>query len=94
MTLLQALKAILTGLCFGVGLVWLLALIIPFAFGLDAIRFIRECNDEIASMSMFSGSVSIFAWLILSAIGRKRRKREELEDAMTEYFRKQNEKNS
>lgn len=92
MNLKQTLKAILIGFCFGVGLVWLLAVIIPLTMGLDTIRFIRECNDDIVSMSLLAGSMCSFLWLIFSAAGRKRRKREELEDAMTEYFRKQAEK--
>lgn len=94
MTLSQTLKAIVIGFLFGVGLTWLLAVIIPLTLGLNAAKFIHDCSEDIAPMSLLTGSICGFLWLIFSAAGRKRRKREELEDAMTEYFRKQNEKDS
>lgn len=94
MSLKQTLKAIIIGFLFGVGLAWLLAVIIPLTMGLNAAKFIHDCSEDISSMSVLLGGICSFLWLVFSAIGRKRRKREELEDAMTEYFRKQNEKNS
>lgn len=61
--------------------------------GLSAAKFIHDCSEDISSMSILLGGICSFLWLVVSAIGRKRRKREELEDAITEYFGKQNEKN-
>lgn len=93
MNLKQTLKAIVIGFCFGFGLTWLLAIIIPFTMGVSNIgKFIHDCSDDISSMSVLAGGISSVIWLALAAVGRKRRRREELEDAMTEYFRKQSEK--
>lgn len=92
MNLKQTLKAILIGFCFGVGIVWLLAAILPLTMGLNAVKFIRDCSEDISALSVLGGGICSFLWLILAAVGRKRRKREEFEDAMTEYFRKQAEK--
>lgn len=91
MDLKQTLKALWGGFLFGIGLTWLLALILPLTTGANPAKFIHDCSDDIASMSLLAGGIGSVIWLLLAAHGRKRRKREELEDAMTEYFRKQNE---
>lgn len=90
MTLSQTLKAILVGFCFGVGIVWLLAAILPLTMGLNSAKFIRDCFDDISSISVLSGGISSVLWLILAARGQKKKKKEELENEMLEYFRKQN----
>lgn len=94
MNLNQTLKAIFVGFCFGVGIVWLLAAILPMTMGLNSAKFMHDCSDDISSMSVLAGGICSVIWLVLASIGRKRRKREELEDAMTEYFRRQNDNNS
>ena len=90
MTLSQTLKAILVGFCFGVGIVWLLAAIIPLTMGLNSAKFIHDCSEDISSMSVLSGGISSVLWLILAARRQKKKKKEELENEMLEYFRKQN----
>ncbi|MDE5970742.1 MAG: hypothetical protein K2K88_06155 [Muribaculaceae bacterium] len=55
-------------------------------------KFILECSDDIYSMSIFSGGISCVVNLLIASNNHRRRKREELEDEMREYFRKQNEK--
>lgn len=92
MNLKQTLKLILVGFFFGVGIIWLLSAIIPMTMGYSCIKFIHACIKDISSMSMLSGGVCSMLWPLLAVASRKRRKREELEDAMTEYFRKQAEK--
>lgn len=93
MNLYQTLKALFVGACFGFGLTWLLALILPMTMGVDNIgKFLRDCSDDILQMSIMAAGISSVIYLILAARGQKRKKREELEDAMTEYFRRQNEK--
>lgn len=92
MNLKQTLKAIVVGFCFGVGIVWLLAAILPVTMGVNSVKFIRDFSEDISSLSVFMGGLSSMIWLLIAAFSRKRRKREELEDAMTEYFRKQAEK--
>ncbi|MBD5326202.1 MAG: hypothetical protein HDS04_05940 [Bacteroides sp.] len=89
MTLSQTLKAIVIGFCFGVGIVWLLTVILTIAMGVNPTEFIRDCREDISSMSVLSGGISSVCWPLVTSISRKRRKREELEDAMTEFFRKQ-----
>ena len=93
MNRLQTLKAILIGFCFGLSLTWLLSIFIPITMSVDISKFIQECGREILQTSFIIGLISSGVWVLASDISRKRRKREELEDAMTEYFRKQNENN-
>lgn len=88
MNLKQTFKAILIGFCFGIGLTWLLSVFIPITMNIDVSKFIHECGREILQTSFIIGLISSGVWVLASDISRKRRKREELEDAMTEYFRK------
>ena len=93
MTLTQTLKALLGGACFGFCLTWLLAIILPFIMGVDNLgKFLHDCGTDILSFSILLAGISSVVWLILAARGIKKKKREDLEDAMMEYFRKQNEK--
>lgn len=92
MNLKQTLKAIVAGFCLGFGIVWLLAAILPMTMGVNSVKFIHDCSEDIASLSTLTGGLGSVIWLLIAAASQKRRKREELEDAMTEYFRKQNEK--
>ena len=93
MTSKQTLKALLGGACFGFCMTWLLAVILPFIMGVDNLgKFLHECGSDILSFSIFMAGISSVVWLILAARGIKKKKREDLEDAMMEYFRKQNEK--
>lgn len=89
MNLKQTLKAILAGFCLGVGIVWLLAAILPLTMGLNSAKFMHDCSEDISSMSVLAGGLCSVIWLLISAASYKRRKHEELEDAMTQYFRKQ-----
>lgn len=94
MDLKQTLKAPLVGFCFGFGLTWLLAVIIPFTMGVSNIgNFLRDCGGDIFSYSIFGAFLMSLFWLIGAASSQKRKKREALEDEMREYFRRQNEKN-
>lgn len=92
MNLKQTLKAILIGFLFGVGMVWLLSVIIPITMGHNPAKFIRGCIEDISSMSMLIGGICSVFWLIATSASQKRRKREELENEMLEYFRRQKEK--
>lgn len=93
MDLKQTLKALLVGFCFGFGLTWLLALIIPLTMGTNNIgKFLRDCSSDIFSTSIFIAFLMSLFWLIGAASSQKRKKREALEDEMREYFRRQNEK--
>lgn len=93
MDLKQTLKALLVGFCFGFGLTWLLAIIIPFTMGTNNIgQFLRDCGGNIFSTAIFIAFLMSLFWLIGAASGHKRRKREALEEEMREYFRRQNEK--
>lgn len=93
MDLKQTLKALLVGFCFGFGLTWLLALIIPFTMGTNNIgKFLSDCSSDIFSTSIFIAFLMSLFWLIGAASSQKRKKREALEDEMREYFRRQNEK--
>lgn len=94
MTLSKTLKAIFIGFLFGFGLTWALAFMIPFAMGLNSFEFIDSCSEDIYAMSILGGGLMCFGWPIIIAMGIKRRKREELEDAMKEYFRKRTEEDS
>ena len=91
MNLSQTLKAILVGFCFGVGIVWLLAAIIPLTMGLNSAKFIHDCSEDISSMSVLSGGISSVLWLILAARVQQKKNNEELENEMLEYFLNQNE---
>ncbi len=91
MNLTQTLKAIVIGFLFGVGLTWLLAIILPLTMGVSNVgKFIHDCSDDISSISVFVGGMSSVLWLILAAREQKKKKKEELENEMLEYFRKQN----
>lgn len=90
MNLKQTLKALFTGFCFGMGITWLLSVIIPMTMGLNFTRFIQDCNKDIFSLSILIGGLSGIIWLLVASASQKRRKHEELEDAMIEYFLKQN----
>ncbi len=93
MNLVQTLKAFIIGFLFGVGLTWLLALIIPLTMGVINVgKFINDCTDDISSMSVLAGGLSSVIWLILASRGQKKKKKEELENEMLKYFRRQNEK--
>lgn len=90
MNLTQTLKAIVIGFIFGIGLTWLLAIILPLTMGVRNVgKFIHDCSDDISSMSVLAGGISSVLWL--AARGQKKKKKEELENEMLEYFRKQNE---
>lgn len=92
MNLSQILKAIVIGFIFGIGLTWLLATILPLTMRVSNVgKFIHDCSDDISSMSVLAGGISSVLWLILTARGQKKKKKEELENEMLEYFRKQNE---
>lgn len=91
MSLSQTLKAIVIGFLFGVGLTWLLAIILPLTMGVSNVgKFIHDCSADISSMSVLAGGITSVLWLILAAHGQKKKKKEELENEMLEYFRKQN----
>lgn len=92
MNLKQTLKALFIGFCYGFGLTWLLAILIPLFMEVNSGNFIHDCAGDILSISWKVASFSSLGWLLLTAGSRKRKRREELEDSMTEYFRKQNEK--
>lgn len=92
MNLTQTLKAIVIGFLFGIGLTWLLAIILPLTMGVSNVgKFIHDCADDISSISILVGGISSVIWLILAASGHKKKEKEELENEMLEYFRKQNE---
>jgi len=91
MNLKQTLKAIVVGFLFGVGLTWLLVFIIPLTMGVSNIgKFIHDCTEDIISLSALAGGISAVLWIILTAHAQKKKKKEELENEMLEYFRKQN----
>lgn len=93
MNLSQTLKAIVIGFLFGFSLTWLLALILPLTMGASNIgEFIHDCYEDINSMALLAGGIGAPVWLILTDRGLKKKKKEELENEMFEYFRKQNEK--
>ena len=93
MDLKQTLKALFVGFCFGFGLTWLLAIILPFTMGVSNIgKFLRDCGGDIFSYSIFGAFLMSLFWLIGAASSQKRKKREALEDEMREYFRRQKEK--
>lgn len=57
MGLKQTLKALFVGFCFGFGLTWLLAVIIPFTMGVSNIgNFLRDCGGDIFSYSILEHS--------------------------------------
>ena len=77
MNLSQTLKALIVGFLFGVGLVWLLAIILPLIMNANPVEFIRDCNEDIYSMSVFAGGISCIVWLLLAARKHKQIKEEE-----------------
>ncbi|MDE7385965.1 MAG: hypothetical protein K2N28_02380 [Muribaculaceae bacterium] len=91
MNLSQILKAIVIGFLFGFCLVWLLAIILPFILSVNPIDFVHQCSEDIYSFSLYAGLIGALGWLILADRGLKKKKKEELENEMLEYFRKQNE---
>lgn len=93
MDLKQTLKALFGGFCFGFGLTWLLAIILPLIMGTTNIgKFLRDCGGDIFTASIFIAFLMSLFWLIGAASSQKRKKREALEEEMREYFRRQNEK--
>ena len=72
---------------------WLLALLIPLTMGVSNIgKFIRDCSDDISSMSVLVGGICSVLWIILTSRAQKKKKKEKLENEMLEHFRSQNEK--
>jgi len=58
MDLKQTLKAIVVGFLFGVGLTWLLAIILPLTMGVSNIgKFIHDCFGDIISISSLVGGI-------------------------------------
>lgn len=95
MNLSQTLKALIVGFLFGVVLVWILALIIPLTMNVNPTKFIRDCYDDIYSMSIFAGGISCVIWPLLAARRHKQIKEEERQaeqertnELMREYLEK------
>ena len=69
MDLKQTLKVLFVGFCFGFGLTWLLAIIIPFTMGVSNIgQFLRDCGSDIFSFSIFGALLMSLFWLLGSRV--------------------------
>lgn len=93
---MKAIKCFLFGYLMGVGMTWLLYLIlIPFVgtgdFSQDFDAVFSHC-DEIFAQSLVVGSIMSLIWLFVYAISTRNREKRELEKAMTDYFKKKAEK--
>lgn len=89
---MKAIKCFLFGYLMGVGMTWLLYLIlIPFVgtgdFSQDFDVVFSHC-DEIFAQSLVVGSIMSLVWLFTYAISKRHREKRELEKAMTDYFKK------
>lgn len=89
-------KAFIYGFLFGVGMTWLLYLIlIPVCgtgnFSRDFAKVFAHC-ETILQQSLIFGLFSAVMYWIISVCSQRRQAKKELENEMLEYFRKQNEK--
>lgn len=89
-------KAIVFGFLFGVGMTWLLYLIlIPVCgtgnFNRDFAKVFAHSEDIFQQSFIFGLFCAVMYWII-SVCSQRRQAKKELEDEMLEYFHKQNEK--
>lgn len=92
MNLKQTLKALFIGFVFGFCLTWVLALLLPLLMNADCTQFIHDCAGDILSISWMTALFSSLVCLLLTATNQKKKRREELENEMLDYFRRQKEK--
>ena len=93
MTLKQVLKAMLFGFCLSTVLEVISVFVVPIICGIDPIEFICECGKSLLYPFLNITVVAMIVCIPFAAHHRKTKRREELEDVMKEYFRKQNEQN-
>ena len=93
---MKVIKCFLFGYLMGVGMTWLLYLILTPIIGTGS--FSQNFNmvfshcDDIFAQSLFVGSIMSLVWLFAYAISKRNREKRELEKAMTDYFKKKAEK--
>ena len=93
---MKVIKCFLFGYLMGVGMTWLLYLILTLIIGTGS--FSKNFNtvfshcDEIFAQSLVVGGIMPLVWLFAFAISNRIREKRELEKAMTDYFRKKAEK--
>lgn len=92
----KSLKVLVFGYFFGFGIVWLLYLVLIPVIGTgdysrDFERIFSH-SDTILQQSLFFGLFGAIVYWILFVCSQRHRAKIELENEMTEYFRKQNKK--
>ena len=60
--------------------------------GVDIAKFVHDTAGKILSLSWTCALISSLGWLLLTSGNQKKKRREELENEMLEYFRRQKEK--
>ena len=93
---MKVIKCFLFGYLMGVGMTWLLYLILTPIIGTGSFSqnfdtVFSHC-DDIFAQSLVVGSIMSLVWLFVYAISKRNREKRELEKAMTDYFKKKAEK--